>query len=96
MLPIPSPSSIACEIFNNQDYLPSLNPAMIHTFSGIKMVITDKYTVDKVTKHKLETKNEILLAIDSFLLSHPQEISEEDWLKLVNQLLGIIHTRRIK
>jgi hypothetical protein len=59
------------------------------------MVITDNRTVDKDTKHKLETKNEILLAVDSFFLSHPQEISEEDWMKLVNQLLGIIHTPRI-
>ncbi|MFC1947943.1 hypothetical protein ACFLXY_08500 [Chloroflexota bacterium] len=59
------------------------------------MVITDNYTVDKDTKHKLETKNEILLAIDSFLLSHPNDINDSDWLKLINQLLGIIHTRRI-
>ncbi|HEY94675.1 MAG TPA: hypothetical protein G4O15_07025 [Dehalococcoidia bacterium] len=59
------------------------------------MVVTNDYTVDKETKHKLATKSEILLAVDSFLLSHPQEISKEDWLKLINQLLGIIHTRRI-
>ena len=59
------------------------------------MVIADNYIVDKETKHKLDTKNEILLAIDSFLLSHPQEISNDEWLRLVNQLLGIIQTRRI-
>ncbi|UCC17975.1 MAG: hypothetical protein JSU58_05335 [Dehalococcoidales bacterium] len=59
------------------------------------MVITDNHTVEKETKHKLDTNNEILLAVDSFLLSHPHEISKEDWLKLISQLLGIIHTRRI-
>lgn len=60
-----------------------------------QMVVTDNHTIDKETQHKLDTKNEILLAVDCFLLSHPHDISDDDWLKLVNQLLGIIHTRRI-
>ena len=59
------------------------------------MVLTESEQKTRQAKHKQQIKDEICLAIDSFFLSHPSDISDRDWLKLVGQVLDIINTRRL-
>ena len=60
------------------------------------MVTVNSYPETLEARYNLGIKNELHLAVESFFVSHPENVYEHEWSKLALNLLSIIKTQKLQ
>lgn len=68
---------------------------VINAWRPKQKVIKSNDIETREVNNGLQVKGEISLAVDSFFLSHSEDISIGDWSKLLDRIAGIVNTWRV-